>query len=131
MATYGHSPGGDVGLQALIDEAEPLARTSVAAEIALVCGLGALLAVPFSILFGVAGVFGILAVLSGLVGIITTNRPDVAGSALTACGIFFGLIALALIGVRYVGIDTALGDAALPWLADQLHSWNDRLPQPK
>ncbi|MGH3369274.1 MAG: hypothetical protein ACRDPR_04680 [Nocardioidaceae bacterium] len=131
MATYGNSSRGDMGLEALIEEAEPRARTSAAAEIALVCGLVSLLTAPFSILFGVAAVFGILAVLSGLVGIITTNRPDVAGSALTAFGTSFGLIALALIGVRFVGIDTAFGDAALPWLADQLHSWNTRLPQPK
>lgn len=115
----------------MIESSPPRAHTSAAAEIALVCGLGSLLTAPFSILFGVAGLFGILAVISGLVGLITTNRPDVAGSALTAFGTCFGLIALVLIGLRYIGIDTAFGDAVLPWLADQLQNWNSRLPQPR
>ena len=130
MGIDGDSPSGELGLQALMDEAQPLARTSAAAEIALVCGLGALLIAPFSILFGLAGLFGTVAVASGLVGLITTSRSDVAGSALTAFGLCFGLVAVALIGVRYLGLDTAFGDSALPWIADQLHHWNTRLPQP-
>ena len=120
-----------MGLQALIDDAQPRARTSAAAEVALICGLGALLVAPFSILFGVAGLFGTVAVLSGLVGLIATSRSDVAGSALTAFGLSFGMLALALIGVRYLGVDTAFGDTALPWIADQLHHWNTQLPQPR
>jgi hypothetical protein len=131
MATYGHSPRGDVGLQELIDASPaPRARMSAAAETALVCGLGAVLTATFSILFGVSLLFGGLAMVAGLVGLISTHRPDVAGSALNALGLFLGLLALATIGVRYLGIDTALGDPLLPWLTDQLHHWNTKLPQP-
>jgi hypothetical protein len=131
MATYPGSSGGDVELQALFDgPPAPRAHTSVAAETALVCGLGAVLAAPFSILFGVAMLLGSVAVLSGMVGWVTTHGPDVAGSALTAFGICFGALAIALVGVRYLGLDSAFGDAIVPWIADQLHHWNTRLPQP-
>jgi len=103
---------------------------SVAAETALVCGLGAMLTATFSILFGVSLAFGALAFLAGLIGLITTHRPDVAGSALNVLGICLGLLALAIVGVRYLGIDTTIGDPLLPWLTDQLHHWNTKLPQP-
>jgi len=120
-----------VELQALLDDSPASSvHTSVAAEAALVCGLGAVLTAPFSILFGVAMLLGLVAIFSGIVGLVTTHRPDVAGSALTAFGICFGALAIALIGVRYLGVDSAFGDAVGPWIADQLHQWNTRLPQP-
>lgn len=132
MATYGHSPRGDVGLQELIDgSAAPRARMSVAAETALMCGLGAVLTAPFSILFGVTLVLGAIAMVAGLTGLISTHRPDVAGSALNVLGLFLALLALATVGVRYLGIDTAVGDPLLPWLTTQLHHWNTKLPQPR
>ena len=121
-----------MGLQELIEGSPaPRARMSVAAETALVCGLGAVLTATFSILFGMSVVFAGLAVLAGLVGLISTHRPDVAGSALNVLGLFLGLLALAAIGVRYLGIDTAIGDPLIPWLTDQLHHWNTKLPQPR
>ena len=104
---------------------------SVAAETALVCGLGAMLTATFSILFGLSLVFGALSLLAGLIGLITTHRPDVAGSALNVLGVCLGLLALAIVGVRYLGIDTALGDPLIPWLTEQLHYWNTKLPQPR
>jgi hypothetical protein len=132
MATYGHSPLGDVGLQELLEESPaPRARMSAAAETALMCGLGAVLTATFSILFGVSLVFAVLALLAGLVGLVSTHRADVAGSALNVLGLFLGLLTLAVIGVRYLGIDTAIGDPLIPWLADQLHHWNTKLPQPR
>ncbi|GAB2650444.1 hypothetical protein [Kribbella swartbergensis] len=132
MATYGHSPRGDVGLEELFEESPaPRARMSAAAEIALVCGLGAVLTATFSILFGVSLVFGALAVLTSLIGLVSTHRPDVAGSALNVFGLFLGLLALATVGARYLGIDTAIGDPLLPWLTDQLNHWNTKLPQPR
>ena len=131
MATYGGSSRGEVGLDALIEGSPaPRARMSVAAEFALVCGLCAALTATFSILFGVSLLFAVLAVLIGLVGLISTHRADVAGSGLNVFGLFLGLVALAVVGVRYLGIDTAVGDPLLPWLADQLHDWNAKLPQP-
>jgi vacuolar-type H+-ATPase subunit I/STV1 len=131
MATYGGSSGGDVELQALLDDSPaPRARTSVAAMTALVCGLGAVLTAPFSILLGVAMLLGLAAMFIGMVGLVTTHRPDVAGSALTAFGICLGALAIALIGVRYLGLDSAFGDSVVPWIAEHLHQWNTRLPQP-
>ncbi|TDD22913.1 hypothetical protein E1218_18535 [Kribbella turkmenica] len=131
MATYGHSPRGDVGLEQLLDESPaPRARMSAAAETALVCGLGAVLTSMFSLLFGVSLVFGALAVLAGLVGLVSTHRADVAGSALNVLGLLLALLALSLLGIRYLGIDTAVGDPLVPWLTDQLHHWNTKLPQP-
>jgi hypothetical protein len=131
MATYGHSPLGDVGLQELLEESPaPRARMSAAAETALMCGLGAVLTATFSILFGVSLVFAVLALLAGLVGLVSTHRADVAGSALNVLGLFLGLLTLAAIGVRYLGIDTAIGDPLIPWLTEQLHHWNTKLPQP-
>jgi hypothetical protein len=132
MAAFGGTSGDDVDLQALLDgSAVPHAHVSVAAETALICGLGAVLAAPFSILFGVAMVLGSVAVVSGMVGWVTTHDPDLAGSALTAFGICFGALAIALVGVRYLGLDSAFGDAIVPWIANQLHRWNTLLPQPR
>jgi hypothetical protein len=132
MATYEGESRGEAGLQGLIDSSPaPRARTSMAAEASLVCGLGAILAAPFSILFGVSALLGAIALLTGLVGLITTHRADVAGSALTAFGSFLGACAIALIGVRYLGLHSAFGDNLVPWIADQLHHWNTRLPQPR
>jgi hypothetical protein len=130
MAVHGSGARGDSGLQALFDNAEPLARTSAAAEIALICGLASVLMVPFTILFSPSALLGLVALAAGLVGLITTNRPDIAGSALTAFGIGFGLATWALIGMRYLGVDTAFGDDVVPWLVDRLRDWNTWLPQP-
>jgi hypothetical protein len=102
----------------------------VVAVTALFCGLGAILTVPFSILLGLAMLLGLVAMFSGMVGLVTTHRSDVAGSALTAFGMCLGVLTLALIGIRYLGLDTAFGDAVVPWIAEQLHQWNTRLPQP-
>ena len=103
---------------------------SVAAETALMCGLGAVLTATFSILFGVSLAFGALAVLAGLIGLVSTHRADVAGSGLNVFGLLLGLLAVAVVGTRYLGIDTAIGDPLIPWLTDQLHHWNTKLPQP-
>jgi len=120
-----------VGLEQLLDESPaPRARMSAAAETALVCGLGAVLTALFSLLFGVSLVFGALAVLAGLVGLVSTHRADVAGSALNVLGLLLALLGLSLLGLRYLGIDTAVGDPLVPWLTDRLHHWNTKLPQP-
>jgi hypothetical protein len=37
---------------------------------------------------------------------------------------------MALVGVRYIGLDSAFGDAIVPWIGDQLHRWNSWLSQP-
>ncbi|WP_328993203.1 hypothetical protein OG394_02740 [Kribbella sp. NBC_01245] len=130
MATYSGSQS-EVGLDALI-ESSPASRVrmSMAAETALVCGLGAVLTATFSILFSLAVALSALALVAGLVGLITTRTPEIAGSALNVLGLLLALLALALIGVRFLGIDTTVGDPLLPGIADQLHHWNAKLPQP-
>jgi uncharacterized membrane protein HdeD (DUF308 family) len=131
MAVAGR-PVGEEGLSALMAASpEPRAHMSVAAESTLLLGLGALLAAPFSAFFAVGLVFGVTAVCCGVVGMITTRGPDVAGSALSAVGLFCGLAALALVGLRYLGLDTAFGDDLGPWLLDLLDRWSSRLPQPR
>jgi hypothetical protein len=120
-----------VELEALLDDSAALeAHTSAAAVTALFCGVGAILTAPFSILLGLAMLLGLVAMFSGMVGLVTTRRPDVAGSALTAFGICLGVLAIALIGVRYLGLHSAFGDAVVPWIVEQLHQWNSSLPQP-
>src|SRR5262245_42772111 len=131
MATIGGPRAGDVGLQDLFESSpESRAHTSVAAEAALLTGLGATLTAPFTIRYGVSAALGMLAVLCGLIALVTTRRPDLAGSALGAFGLCLGLFAIALLAVRFAGVDTAVGDSVLPWFADLLERVNGYLPQP-
>jgi hypothetical protein len=132
MTTIGGPRGGDIGLQDLLDSSpESRAHTSAAAETALLTGLGALLTAPFSILYGLSAALATVAVLCGLVAMVTTRRPELAGSALGAFGLCFGLLALAVLAVRFAGVDTAIGDSVLPWFADLLERANAYLPQPR
>jgi hypothetical protein len=130
MATFGR-PAEEVGLGALMAQSpESRVHMSVAAEAAFLLGLGALLTAPFSALFAVTLALAVAALCAGLVGMITTREPDLAGSALAPLGLFLGLVAGALVGLRYLGLDTAFGDDLAPWFWDRLQDWNARLPQP-
>ena len=105
-------------------------HTSLAAELALVLGLVALIAVPFSLMHAAStGVAGLGAVL-GLVGVATTSRPDVAGRVLAPLGLFSSMVALTLVGLRYFGLDTAYGDALVPTFLSGLEALNDWFPTP-
>lgn len=131
MAAFGR-PVEDVGLSTLMaDSPESRAHMSVAAEVTLLLGLTAVVTSLFSTLFAVAVVLGVSAVCFGVVGMITTRTPELAGSALSSIGLFLGLGAVALVGLRYLGLDTAVGDDLAPWLLDLLERWNSRLPQPR
>lgn len=130
MATIGR-PFDDVGLSDLMTHSpESQAHMSAVAQTTFLLGLGALLTSPFSPLFAVTLLLGAAAFLSGIVGMITTRAPELAGSALSAVGMFGGLLAAGLVGLRYLGLDTAFGDAFAPWLFDQIQTWNSHLPQP-
>jgi hypothetical protein len=132
MTTYGGPRAGDVGLQELLDGSpEPRAHTSVAAETAWLTGLGALVTAPFSILYSLSAALAGVAVLCGFVALVTTRRPELAGSALGSFGLVFGLIAVALLAARFAGVDTAVGDAIVPWFADLLQRGNTYLPHPR
>lgn len=46
-------------------------------------------------------------------------------------GLALSLVALALVGLRYLGLDTAFGDELAPGLREWLGALNDDLPRPK
>ena len=130
MASVGR-PAEEVGLGALMASSpESRVHMSVAAEAAFLLGLSALLTAPFSALFAITVALALAAGSFAVVGMITTREPELAGSALAPLGLFGGLVALLLVGLRYFGLDTAFGDELAPWFWDRLQQWNSRLPQP-
>ena len=130
MATFGATPE-DGGLQALLDASPDRGvHTSAAAETAFVLGLVALAATPFSVMYGLSLSTGVLGVLFGFVGMATTSRPNVAGQAIAPLGLFLGCAAMVLVGLRYLGVDTAFGDDLVPTLQAWMESLNSRIPGP-
>lgn len=124
-------PADDVGLGTLMaGSPESRAHMSAAAEAAFLLGLAAVLSAGFSVLFAPTLVVAAVACCLGVVGMITTRDPDTAGSALSGVGLFAGLVAAALVGLRYLGLDTAFADDLAPWLWEQLQRLNASLPQP-
>ena len=106
-------------------------QTSVAAVIAFVLGLLAVLAVPFSLMLALC--LGLAAVAPGQPR--SSGWPGPAGrrrrrAARLASALVLALATLALVGLRYIGIDTAFGDPVLPTLADWLAALNTLLPAP-
>ncbi|MDQ4055464.1 MAG: hypothetical protein M3237_22615 [Actinomycetota bacterium] len=130
MATYGAAPE-DGGIHELF-EASPAreVHTSAAAETSFLVGLVAALAAPFSVTAGLSLATGVLATVFGVVGIATTSRPNVAGRLLTPVGLFLAFIALTVVGLRYLGVETAFGDGLVPTLREWLDDLNSRLPLP-
>jgi hypothetical protein len=129
MATGGVASEGD-GLPALFEASpDPHVHTSVGAELGLLLGLFALLAAPFSVMQALSlSTAGLAAVLS-LVGVAATSRPNVAGGALAPLGLACSFAALAMVGLRYLGLDTAFGDDLVPILREWLNALNARLPR--
>jgi hypothetical protein len=131
VTSYGASPEEDGSLQALFNASPDLeVHTSAAAETAFLLGLVALFAAPFSIMYTVSLGAGVLGVLCALIGVATTSRPNVAGGALAPFGLAFACTALLLVGLRYVGLDTAFGDGLAPTIRGWLENVNARLPGP-
>jgi len=130
MATFGAAPD-DGSFQELF-EASPdrEVHTSAAAETGFLVGLVAILAAPFSVTYGLSLVTGVLGAAFGLVGVATTSRPNVAGRVLAPFGLFLGMTALAMVGMRYLGVDTAFGDGLVPTIRGWLDALNSRLPLP-
>ena len=130
MATFGARPD-EGGFQALFDSSrEPRVHTSVAAELGFLFGLVSLLSAPFAVMHAVTLGSAVLALMCELVGLATTSRPFVAGRALVPLGMLLAFVALALVGMRYVGVDTAFGDALVPTLVSWLETLNSVLPRP-
>jgi hypothetical protein len=130
MATYGAAPEDGGFDEVFTASPDRVVHTSAAAETAFLLGLVALLAAPFSVMHGVSLATGVVGVLAALVGTATTSRPDVAGRVLVPAGLFFAVAALVLIGLRYLGVDTAFGDELVPTLRGWLDSLNSWLPLP-
>ena len=110
---------------------ESRAHMSAAAEVTFLLGAGALVTAGFSALLVVTMACAAVAVACGVVGMITTRDRDTAGGALSGNGLFAGLAAGGLVALRYLGLDTAYGDAVAPWLWEQLQWLNSQLPQPR
>lgn len=119
------------GISELFDASpEVEAHTSLAAELALLLGLAALLVSPFSVMFAVSAGLAVLGFLFAMVGLATTSRRDVTGGLLVPLGLVFSLAAFTVLGLRYLGIDTAFGDELMPHLRAWLEFLNSRLPMP-
>ena len=130
MATFGVNPD-DGGLQGLM-EASPDrgVHTSAAAEIAFLLGLVAVASSLFSLTYAMALAAGFLGLVFGVVGLASTSRPHVAGQALSPLGLLLGCVAILLVGLRYLGVDTAAGDDLLPTMRGWMESLNSRVPGP-
>ena len=109
---------------------ERVVHTSAAAEIAFLCGLVAILAVPFSLTAAVCVGLATLGLVTSIVGMAKASKPTVAGGLLASIGLVLSLGTLTLVGLRYLGIDTAVGDTAVHTLTDWLTALNGLLPKP-
>jgi hypothetical protein len=137
----GHPLGPDLGrgpttrddaLGALFDSSPArTVKTSAAAETAFVVGVLALLLSPFSLMAALCLGLAALGLVTSIFGMARASRPTTSGGVLAAVGLVTSIAAAAVIGLRYLGIDTAFGDAAVPTLADWLRSLNDLLPPPR
>jgi hypothetical protein len=130
MATFGVTSE-DGGLQGLMETSPDRGvHTSAAAEIAFLLGLLALGSSLFPLTYAMALVAGTLGVVMGVVGLASTSRPYVAGQALAPLGLLLGCVAIVLVGLRYFGVDTAVGEDLLPTLQGWVESLNSRVPGP-
>jgi len=105
-------------------------HTSAAAEIGFVAGLLALLAMPFSLTMALCLGLSAVGLVTSVVGMARASRTDVAGGLLASVGVVLSLATSAVVGMRYLGIDTALGDSLVPALEDSLRSLNTLFPKP-
>jgi hypothetical protein len=108
----------------------PDVQTSAAAATAFVLGLFALLAAPFSLALALCVGLAAVALVTSVVGMARASRRSFAGGVLASLGLVLALATLALVGLRYIGVDTAFGDGFVPTLRDWLTSLNSLLPTP-
>ena len=124
-------PSEDDGLSGLLDASpDRPVHTSAAAEISFVLGLVALCAAPFSLMLAASLAIAAVGFVLGVVGVATTSRPGVAGRILAPLGLFFSLIALTMVGLRYAGLHTAFGDDLVPTFLSWLQALNGWFPNP-
>jgi hypothetical protein len=124
----GAAPDRDA-LDALFESSPALGvHTSAAAVTAFSVGLAGAVAAPFSLMLATCLGLGALGVVTSIVGLARASRPTVAGGLLAAIGLVLSLATLAAVGLRYAGIDTAVGDDLLPTLGDWLRTLNNQVP---
>jgi hypothetical protein len=130
VAAYDVSPEGSA-LHALMDTSPDVqVHTSAAAQTAFLLGVAAALSAPFSLTMFVATACGAAGAIFGIAGVVVTSRRGVAGGVLALVGLIFGLCAVVLVGLRYIGLETAFGDAWVGQLRELLRSSNELLPAP-
>src|SRR5437764_15069714 len=136
----GHDPGHDFAqdpqepsgsLGPLFDSSPArTVQTSAAATVGFVLGLLGVLAVPFSLGLAISAGMATVALVSSIIGLARASRPAVAGGLLASVGLVLALATLALVGLRYAGLDTAFGDGLVPSLREVLDDLNGLLPRP-
>jgi hypothetical protein len=107
-----------------------IVQTSAAAEIAFLAGTVAVLSAPFSLMLGACVALSLVGLVSSVIGLARASRPNMAGGLLASIGLVLCLATLAIVALRYAGIDTAVGDAALPTFTDWLTGLNALVPAP-
>lgn len=131
MTGYGATPEEDGGLDALFEGSpDREVHTSASAETGFLLGIVALCAAPFTTMYAVALGLGVMSVVLALVGMATTSRPNVAGRALVPIGFASACTALLLVGLRYLGLDTAFADELSPTISSWLENLNGYVPSP-
>jgi hypothetical protein len=90
------------------------ARTSVWATLSLMLGVVAALGALAAVFSGLAIAVGILAVATGIGGVIATSRPHIVGKASAFLGLILGLAGVALAVLGLTGILSWLGPDANP-----------------
>lgn len=116
-------------LRELLDASpEVPARTSVAAILALAAAATALVASPWSFNLGLVVLLCAAGLLLGTVGLAMGSRPGVAGGAAAAAALVVSLLVAALVGLRYLGVDTAVADGTS--LRPALEALTALLPTP-
>lgn len=103
-------------------------RTSAAAVVGFLAGLVGVVCAPFSLMAALCVGLAAVSLVSSVLGLARASRVDVAGGMLASLGLVLSLATFALVGLRYAGIDTAVGDSTLPTIADWLRSLNGLLP---
>jgi hypothetical protein len=106
------------------------AHTAPAAAIALVLGLVAIAAAPFTLTYGLCVIVAALGVVSSVTGLAQAHRNGAAGTVLAGGGLLLSLGALTLVALRFTGLDTAYGDEAMPQLRSVLVALTDLVPSP-
>jgi len=132
----GHFPAGaadpEQGALGALFESSPARRvhTSGAAVAAFLAGLAAVLTVPFSLMLVACLALSAVGLVSSVIGLARASRPDVAGGLLASIGLMLSLATFALVALRYIGIDTAIGDPMVSTLAEWLAALNTLVPTP-